>query len=356
MKFIQKALAVLSVLFMFSSFAPAQEGAPDGEATVEEAEVIGISAFLSADASEPAPESVKEAVSEIGASVVSEMSGFIHLDDFKAYLNLRNLIKIITIVISILIFWVVYRIIRHIVRKAAMVRFEAGTVKTLTKAVGYVFYVIIVMYVLGLFGIKLTAIWGAMGIAGVAIGFAAQTTVSNLISGVFIVTERTLKIGDFIEVDGISGTVDKVGLLSIKVHTPDNQLIRIPSSAIINAKLKNFSSFDYRRLTFDVSVDYATDLDKAVEILKGVAARCPLVVCDKEEYAPAVLLTGCQDSGIGMTLIVWCERANFFDMRTQVCMNVVKTFAENGINIPYNRMDVSVLTDKTIPSLSFKKK
>ncbi|MBP5283042.1 MAG: mechanosensitive ion channel family protein, partial [Treponema sp.] len=133
-----------------------------------------------------------------------------------------------------------------------------------------------------------------------------------------------------------------------------NQLIRIPSSAIINTKLKNYSTYDYRRYVFDVSVDYSTNLDKAVEVLGSVPSKCSLVVTDNPDYPPKVLLTDCRDSGIGMNLIVWCKRADFFDMKTEVCLNVVKAFNENGINIPYNRMDVSVLTDKTIPSLSFK--
>ena len=241
-----------------------------------------------------------------------------------------------------------------IIKKGASRRFEPKAVKTITRVVAYVFYVLIVMYVLGLFGINLGAIWGAMGIAGVAIGFAAQTTVSNLISGVFILTEKAMKIGDFIEVDGVSGTVDKVGLLSIRIFTPNNQLIRIPSSAIINTKLMNYSTYDYRRYSFEVSVDYATDLDKAIEVLGSVPARCKTVVKDNPKYAPKVLVSGCEDSGIGMNLIVWCERPNFFDMKTEVCVQTVKAFNEAGINIPYNRVDVSVLTDKTIPSLSFK--
>lgn len=177
---------------------------------------------------------------------------------------------------------------------------------------------------------------------------------SNLIFGVFIVTEKTMKIGDFIEVDGVSGVVDKVSLLSIRIHTMNNQLIRIPSSSVINTKLMNYSSFDYRRHVFEVSVDYSTDLDKAIEVLKSVPERCPLVIKDNPNYASKVLLTDCQDSGIGMNLIVWSKRADFFDMKTEVCKNVVKAFNENNINIPYNRLDVSVLTDKTIPSLSFK--
>ncbi|MBR0032197.1 MAG: mechanosensitive ion channel family protein [Treponema sp.] len=354
MKSIKKIIALLSVLCLFS-FVFATETAPDGTPTQEEATAIGINAYLSTEDT-PGPDNVKDAVTEIGTSLATEVTSFIHFDDLKAYWNFQNLVKIITSILSILIFWFVYRLIRHLVYKGASVKFEENSVKTITRVISYIFYIIITMYILGLFGIKLTAIWGAMGIAGVAIGFAAQTTVSNLISGIFIVTEKTMKIGDFIEVDGVSGTVDKVSLLSIRVHTPDNQLIRIPSSAIINTKLKNFSTYDYRRYVFEVSVDYSTDLDKALEVLKSVPERCQLVVKDNPDYAPKALLTSCLDSGIGMNLIVWCERANFFDLKTEVCLNVVKAFNENGINIPYNRVDVSVLTDKTIPSLSFKNK
>lgn len=296
-----------------------------------------------------------ELAKTVGAETANQMQQFFHVNEIVNYVKEpEHIVKFATGVIAILIFWIVYRIIRMIIKKGASRKFEPATVKTLSKTISYVFYVLIVMYVLGLFGINLTAIWGAAGIAGVAIGFAAQTTVSNLISGFFILTEKTMKIGDFIEVDGVSGTVYKVGLLSIMVNTPNNQLIRIPSSAIINTKLMNYSSYDYRRYIFEVSVDYSTDLDKAVEVLKSVPARCSLVVNDNPNYASKVLVTGCEDSGIGMNLIVWCERANFFDMKTEVCIQTVKAFNENGINIPYNRVDVSMLTDKTIPSLSFK--
>ena len=291
----------------------------------------------------------------VANETVNQMQSFFHVNEIVNYVKEpEHVVKFATGVIAILIFWLFYRLVRMIIKRGAAKKLEPRAVKSLTKVVSYVFYVLIVMYVLGLFGINLGAIWGAMGIAGVAIGFAAQTTVSNLISGVFILTEKTMKIGDFIEVDGVSGTVDKVGLLSITIHTPNNQLIRIPSSAIINTKLMNYSTYDYRRYVFEVSVDYSTDLDKALEVLNGVPAKCSLVVNDKPDYAPKVLLTDCQDSGIGMNLIVWCERANFFDMKTEVCKNVVKAFNENNINIPYNRVDVSMLTDKTIPSLSFK--
>ncbi len=296
-----------------------------------------------------------EGAMNVASQTVNQMQNFFHVSEIINYVKEpEHVVKFATGVIALLIFWGVYRLIRMIIKKGAAKKLEPQAVKTVTKIVSYCFYVLIVMYILGLFGINLGAIWGAMGIAGVAIGFAAQTTVSNLISGVFIVTEKTMKIGDFIEVDGVSGTVDKVGLLSIKVHTVDNQLIRIPSSSIINAKLKNYSSYDYRRYVFEVNVDYSTDLDKAVKVLEGVPAKCDFAVKDKPAYAPKVLVTGCLDSGIGMNLVVWCKRADFFDLKTEVCIKAVKELNANGINIPFNRVDVSMLTDKTIPSLSFK--
>ena len=286
---------------------------------------------------------------------VNQMQNFFYLDRLIEYAKEpQNIVKFATGLISILVFWGVYRLIRLIVKKTTVKKLDPRVSKSISRIISYVFYVLIVMYIMGLLGIDLAAIWGAMGIAGVAIGFAAQTTVSNLISGIFIVTEKAIKFGDFIELDGVSGTVERIGLLSIRVKTLDNQLIRIPSSSVINAKLKNFSSYEYRRYVFEVSVDYSTDLDKAHEVLKGVPAKCSLAITDKPDYAPKAVLTTCMDSGIGMNLVVWCERPNFLDLKSQVCKEVVKAFQENDINIPFNRVDVSMLSDKTIPSMSFK--
>ena len=170
----------------------------------------------------------------LAAGTAQEVKSMFHLDELASYLTWANLAKVVTSVVAILIFWVFYRIIRHFVKKTASKTLQKKTVSIIVKAISYCFYILIVMYVLGLFGIKLSAIWGAAGIAGVAIGFAAQTSVSNLISGLFVVTDKAMKIGDFIEVDGISGTVDTIGVISIKIHTVDNQLVRIPNSTIIN--------------------------------------------------------------------------------------------------------------------------
>ena len=288
----------------------------------------------------------------LAAGTAQEVKSMFHLDELASYLTWANLAKVVTSVVAILIFWVFYRIIRHFVKKTASKTLQKKTVSIIVKAISYCFYILIVMYVLGLFGIKLSAIWGAAGIAGVAIGFAAQTSVSNLISGLFVVTDKAMKIGDFIEVDGISGTVDTIGIISIKIHTVDNQLVRIPNSTIINSKLTNYSALPYRRYVFETSVDYGSDFDKAMEAAKTVPARCPTVIVDKPEYEPKVVWTTHGDSGVNLNIIVWSKREDFLQTKSDVSLNTLKAFSEANVNIPFNRVDVTILDDKTVPKVS----
>ncbi|MDE6773794.1 MAG: mechanosensitive ion channel family protein [Treponemataceae bacterium] len=294
---------------------------------------------------------VLDTVKTAGTEAIQETWQLLHIDDLRRFITWENLIHVGVSVITILIFYIIYRIIKGIVRKRLSVNMKPVLVQGISKIISYVFYVLMVMYVLGLFGINLSAVWGAAGIAGVAIGFAAQTSVSNLISGLFVVTDKAMKIGDFIEVDGVSGTVDAISFLSVRVHTADNQLVRIPNSLIINNKLKNYATYDYRRYVFEFSVDYSSDLDKTLEAIKQVPARCPTVVTD-EGHEPAAWYVALGESGIAMNLIVWCKRADFFQTKSDVCANVAKVCRENGVNIPFNRMDVPILTDTTTPAAS----
>lgn len=292
-----------------------------------------------------------EEVTDIAVGAANEIKTMCHLDELSSYFTWANLAKIITSVLAILIFWIVYKVIKHFAKKAAQKTLQPKAVSYITKGISYCFYVVIVMYILGLFGIDLKAVWGAAGIAGVAIGFAAQTSVSNLISGLFVVTDKAMKIGDFIEVDGISGTVETVGIISVKIRTADNQIIRIPNSNIINSKLVNYSILPYRRFVFEFSVDYGTDIEKAIEVLKEVPLKCPAVIKDNPSYVSNVFPTTLGSSGININIVVWCKKEDFLQTKGDVCINTLKTCIENGINIPFNRMDVTLLSDETIPQI-----
>lgn len=282
---------------------------------------------------------VEEKVVESVNEVAAQTKTMLHLDELMAYLTWGNLMKVVVAFISVLVFYVVYRIIKHIIKKQAAPRVEKHTYMLINKFVSYIFYVIIVMYILSLFGINLKAIWGAAGVAGLALGFAAQTSVSNLISGVFVLSEKAMKVGDFIQVGDVFGTVDSVGLLSVRVHTLDNQMVRIPNSSVINSNLVNFNHYDIRRFVFEMPVSYDSNMEKALEVAQSIPAKCPVVLQDP---APCAYFDGFGDA-INIKIAVWFSSSDLINAKNQMYRAIVNTCREQGIEIPYTHYDVKIL-------------
>lgn len=284
-------------------------------------------------------EGVEEKVVESVAEVAVQTKTMLHLDELMAYLTWGNLMKVVVAFISVLVFYVVYRIIKHIIKKQAAPRVDKHTYMLINKFVSYVFYVIIVMYILSLFGINLKAIWGAAGVAGLAIGFAAQTSVSNLISGIFVLSEKAMKVGDFIQVGDVFGTVDSVGLLSVRVHTLDNQMVRIPNSSVINSNLVNFNHYDIRRFVFDMPISYDSNMEKALEVANSIPGKCPVVL---QNPVPCVYFDGFGDA-INIKIAVWFNCSDLINAKNQMYAAIVNTCREQGIEIPYTHYDVKIL-------------
>lgn len=267
------------------------------------------------------------------AEITESVSSFVTW--IKGFLTWDNLIKLVISVVVLLIMWIIYRVILKAIKKVPAEKTSQHRTMLLTTFVKYVFYIVVVMFVLSRFGVKLNALLGAAGVAGVAIGFAAQTSVSNIISGIFVLTEGTVKIGDFISVGDVSGIVDNVNLLSVRVHTLDNQLVRVPNSTVINSNLTNFSYHSKRRFTFGVSISYDTDMEYALETLSKAASHCPTVLQDP---APAVWFDGFGDSGINMTAAVWFNSSDLLATKNAMFVAIKKVFDEAGIEIPYNKI------------------
>ena len=285
--------------------------------------------------------SVTEAAAHAANDTVGKFTeSFIQF--LKALCTWENLFKIIGAVLIIFIIWTIFKLISRGIKRIPEAKMQTHYRNLVSKMVSYLFYFLVAMYILSLFGVKLSAIWGAAGIAGVAIGFAAQTSVSNLISGIFVLGEKTMKVGDFIIVGGISGTVDEIGLLSVKIHNLDGQMIRIPNSTIINSNFQNNSYFTTRRFTFEVSVAYEADLEKALEVLSKIPESCSTVLKDPE---PKVWYDGLEESGISLKLGVWIKPSDLAQTKNEIYIKIVKAFKENNLEIPYNKLDVNVKKD-----------
>lgn len=281
---------------------------------------------------------VSEGFKSAGNSLMEQTSSFMNW--IKSFLTWENLFKVIGAFLIICVFWIIYRIIVRGIKKVPEKKLPKARSLILIKFLHYIFYAIVVMYVLSLFGVKLSAIWGAAGIAGVAIGFAAQTSVSNLISGLFVITEGAIKIGDTIIVDGITGVVDSINLISVTVHTLDNEMVRIPNSTIINTNLMNKSFHSKRRLTVTCPIAYGIDLQLALDTYLKAAASCPTVLKDP---APAAWINQFGDSGIDITVAVWFDPKDFLQTKSDLHIAITKEKEAAGLETPFNRLDVSMV-------------
>lgn len=263
------------------------------------------------------------------------------IEAIVAFFTPEIIAQIVTAITGLVIFFVAYFVMTRLIKRLLSRKLKPQTALIVMKGIRYTFFVLVVIYVLEIFNINLSALFGAAGIAGVAIGFASQTSMSNIISGFFVLTDHALKVGDFITVDEVSGTVDSVDMLSVKVKTPDGKMVRIPNETIINTKLQNVSSYPTRRFDVVVSVAYETDLRKALEILKTVPGKCPQVLADPE---PVIFCTSFGASGIDITLGVWLNNSDLVAVRNQVFVAIKETFDEAGISIPFPQLDVHMVS------------
>lgn len=204
---------------------------------------------------------------------------------------------------------------------------------TILKRFGfYALSLLVVMTALREVGFDLSVILGAAGILTVAVGFASQTSASNLISGIFLVAEKSFKIGDTIKIGEITGEVLSIDLLSVKLRQFDNIYVRIPNESLIKSNFSNLSHFPIRRLDLQVGVAYKEDIKRVRELLMSVAEAYPLCL---DQPTPLVIFQGFGDSSLNLQFSVWAERTNFLALRNALPEAIKRSFDAEGIEIPF---------------------
>jgi small-conductance mechanosensitive channel len=198
----------------------------------------------------------------------------------------------------------------------------------LRKAIQYTGAVIVLFIILSVLGVKITALLGAAGIVGIAVGFAAQTSMSNLISGLFLISEKPFQIGDAIKVGETTGVILSIDLLSVKIQTFDNQYIRIPNSLLITTELTNITRFPIRRLDIRFAVSYRTDLDRLRRVLLEVAASNPFCL---DEPEPLIVFSEFGESGMHFLFGVWFHKPDQLQMRNSLMQQIKERFDAEGI-------------------------
>ncbi|MDD3051244.1 MAG: mechanosensitive ion channel [Candidatus Cloacimonetes bacterium] len=191
--------------------------------------------------------------------------------------------------------------------------------------------------VLSFAGVKMTSLVALLGAAGLAVGLALQGSLSNFAAGILIMFFKPFRIGNFIDMNGVMGTVNEIQIFHTILKTPDNKVIIIPNSQLTSNSVTNFTKEPNRRVDLKFGVHYNSDTDKVREIILGVIKKHDKVLSDPE---PFVRLSELADSSLNFTVRVWTNIDNYWDVYFDLIEQVKKAFDANGIVIPYPQRDV----------------
>jgi len=252
--------------------------------------------------------------------------------DWSEFFTFATLTKTIRILIILAVGIAITYTIAYLVKKVLPVKWSRQRKMIINRVIQYTGFVIVFLIIISELEINLAPIFGAACIIGLVVGVASQTSIGNIISGFFLISEKSFEIGDVIRLGDKTGTVFSIDLLSIKIRTFDNLLIRLPNQMVISTELINLTRFPIRRMDILISVAYKEDLGKVKRILDQIARQNPLCL---DEPVPVIIFQNFGTSGIEILLGIWVEKSNFLTVKNTVFQEIKQAFDQEGIEIPF---------------------
>ncbi|WP_297810906.1 mechanosensitive ion channel domain-containing protein [uncultured Helicobacter sp.] len=188
-------------------------------------------------------------------------------------------------------------------------------------------------------GVQTTSIIAVLGTAGLAIALSLKDSLSNLASGILLVVLRHFNKGDTISVGSVTGKVDSINLFQTKLTTPDNQVVILPNSSIVSAPITNVNANATRRMDLIFGIGYASDLQKAKQILEEILKEDEFIL---DEPAPVIGVNALNSSSVDLIVRFWVKSEDFFKSNIIIQQKVKMRFDEEGIEIPYNKLDINL--------------
>ena len=211
-----------------------------------------------------------------------------------------------------------------------------GFVTSITKTILLLFVVIAALNQLG---IDTTSLIALLGAAGLAVGLALQNSLQNFAAGVMLIVFRPFKAGDFVELAGVAGVVENIGIFSSVLRTGDNRELIIPNGVIYGGIITNYSTRSTRRIDMVFGVDYSDDLKKAKEILRGIVLADDRVLSEPE---PVIAVSELADFSVNFIVRPWVKNADYWPVLWDVTEKVKLEFDAQGLSIPYPQMDIHI--------------
>lgn len=279
-------------------------------------------------------------------------------DEAKAFFNKENMtnmitqfadtavVKVIDIIIALIIWKLSKYLIKWVLKIAAKALdkagFDVGVIKFISSFIKAGIYAVVLLIILDILGFQTASLIAVFGSAALALSMSLQGSLSNMAGGILILLFKPFVVGDYIVSGSCEGTVVSIDILYTKLRMIDNKMVMMPNGALVNSNIINVGAGGIRRLDIAVGIGYGSDVTKAKAVLRQIIEDYPLVLKDK---GIDVIVKSLDESCVTLETRCWVNQDAYWDTRFIFLERFKQEFDKNGIEIPYNQLDVHVKQD-----------
>jgi len=253
--------------------------------------------------------------------------------------------KLITLTLILVVGFIIIRILVHLIEKFFdKVNFERSAETFIENIARVGLWGILIIVILGNLGINVSGLIAGLGIMGFIVGFALKDTLGNLASGVFILFHKPFRVGDWINVGGVVGGVERVGIAACVLKSPDNVKITIPNSKIWGDTILNYTGNPTRSLrNLEIGISYDSNIDKAIRIINNILKKDKRILKDP---VPKIVVKSLGDNSINIAVRPHMKKDDFWGVYFDTIKKIKEEFDKNNITIPFPQRDVWIKKEK----------
>ena len=253
------------------------------------------------------------------------------------------LLNILYAILILIIGKIAVRIVKNIIEKAMEKSKVDKTLITFSTSLGEVaLMAFVIIAALNKLGIQTASFIAILGAAGLAIGMALQGSLSNFASGVLLIIFKPIKVGDFVEGGGATGTVEEISIFTTTIVTPDNKKVIVPNSKLSGDNIINYSAKGIRRVDLSVGISYDDNMQEARNLLVNMLKNDKRIL---EDPAPFVGVAELGDSSVNLTVRPWVKIEDYWDVFFDTNQKIKETLDENNFSIPFPQQDIHIIKE-----------
>ncbi len=227
---------------------------------------------------------------------------------------------------------IVAKLVTTNLRRALIDKMKRDQLELMLKIIYFGIIFVAFVGVLPALGLNLSGLLVAGGIAGIVLGFASQSVVANLVSGIFLISEKPIKIGDQINIDGVAGFVEDINILSTVIRTYDGLYVRLPNEKVFTSNITNYVAHVARRFEYVIGIRYSDDAERAIEIIRRLIEEHPLALKNPE---PVVFVDNLGDNSVNIVVRIWAPSTEWYGVKMELLWKIKSELERNGIEIPF---------------------